>query len=89
MTSDRPYRKGMPFEKAEAILRENSEIQWDGRLVEAFFAALDDIHAICARSDEHGDDHANAGKKCTPGQVNIGNTFATGPTLPITAASPQ
>jgi HD-GYP domain-containing protein (c-di-GMP phosphodiesterase class II) len=29
MTSDRPYRKGMPFEKALAILEEGKGTQWD------------------------------------------------------------
>lgn len=48
MTSDRPYRKGMPVEKAEAILREGSGTQWDPRCIEAFFACLKDIHRIKA-----------------------------------------
>ena len=34
MTSNRPYRKGMPFEKAETILQEGSAVQWDPALVE-------------------------------------------------------
>ena len=52
MTADRPYRKAMPFEKAEAILRENTGSQWDAKVVEAFFSALADIHNICADSIE-------------------------------------
>lgn len=46
MTSDRPYRKGMPVDKAETILREGAGTQWDPRCVDAFFACLDDIHRI-------------------------------------------
>lgn len=46
MTSDRPYRKGMPVEKAEAILREGSGVQWDPACVDAFFDCLEDIHKI-------------------------------------------
>jgi len=36
MTSDRPYRRGMPIEKAAAILRAGRGVQWDGALVDAF-----------------------------------------------------
>lgn len=38
MTSDRPYRKGMTRERAAEILTQNSDIQWDGKLVRAFLA---------------------------------------------------
>jgi HD-GYP domain-containing protein (c-di-GMP phosphodiesterase class II) len=47
MTSCRPYRTAMSFEKAESILRELAGVQWDARVVEAFFSALPDIRAIC------------------------------------------
>ena len=53
MTSDRAYRAGMPTEKAESILREGAGQQWDARIVEAFFASIDDIHAICDKDREH------------------------------------
>lgn len=46
MTSDRPYRAGMPSEKAESILREGAGVQWDPNCVDAFFACLDDIHRL-------------------------------------------
>lgn len=46
MTSDRPYRSGMPSEKAEAIICEGAGTQWDPECVNAFFACLDDIHGI-------------------------------------------
>ena len=46
MTSDRPYRNGMPQEKAESILREGAGLQWDPALLEAFFAAIPDILRI-------------------------------------------
>lgn len=36
MTSDRPYRQGMPIGKAVAILGEGAGSQWDPRVVEAF-----------------------------------------------------
>jgi HD-GYP domain-containing protein (c-di-GMP phosphodiesterase class II) len=36
MTSNRPYRDGMPVEKAYSILNEGAGTQWDARLIEAF-----------------------------------------------------
>jgi HAMP domain-containing protein len=41
MTSDRPYRKGMPIVKARAILQEGAGTQWDARFVHHFVAWLD------------------------------------------------
>src|SRR5690606_9681868 len=46
MTSDRPYRRGMPQEKAEAILRDGAGTQWDPYLIDAFFQAMPDIISI-------------------------------------------
>ncbi|HTU25015.1 MAG TPA: HD domain-containing phosphohydrolase, partial [Pirellulales bacterium] len=37
MTSDRPYRKGLPDERLDTIMREGAGTQWDARVVEAFF----------------------------------------------------
>ena len=56
MTSDRPYRDGMPMDRAASILREGSGSQWDPQVVAAFFAAQTDIESIC----QHG------GQKNTP-----------------------
>lgn len=39
MTTDRPYRKGMPHAKALGILAEGSGTQWDPQCVEAFLTA--------------------------------------------------
>lgn len=36
MTSDRPYRKGLPKEKALTILKEGRNIQWDPKFVDLF-----------------------------------------------------
>ena len=46
MSSDRPYRKGMPEDRVNQIFKEGSGIQWDPKVVEAFFAARDDIRSI-------------------------------------------
>jgi hypothetical protein len=40
MTSDRPYRAGMPIEHAARILREGSGQQWDAAIVDAFLGTL-------------------------------------------------
>lgn len=47
MTSSRPYRTAMPMDKAEEILHSGAGTQWDEGIVEMFFSAIDDIHAIC------------------------------------------
>ena len=47
MCSDRPYRKGMPVAKLEAIFRKGSGEQWDPRVIEAYFAVRDEILALC------------------------------------------
>jgi len=47
MTSDRPYRKGMPLEKVHRIFREGTGNYWDARVVEAYFRVQDDISRLC------------------------------------------
>ncbi|MBB6048717.1 sensor domain-containing diguanylate cyclase/phosphohydrolase [Armatimonas rosea] len=39
MTTNRPYRQGMPCEKARAILKDGAGTQWDPTMVEAFLAS--------------------------------------------------
>ncbi|MEW4560946.1 HD-GYP domain-containing protein [Bremerella sp. JC770] len=46
MSSDRPYRKGMPEDRVNQIFREGSGTQWDPEVIEAFFAAREDIGNI-------------------------------------------
>ncbi|MDP1799160.1 MAG: HD-GYP domain-containing protein [Planctomycetaceae bacterium] len=47
MSSDRPYRRGMPLDKVEEIFRRGIGEQWDRTVIEAYFAARDDIRALC------------------------------------------
>jgi len=49
MGSDRPYRKGMPEEKLDEIMRGGAGQQWDARVVEAYFSARDDVRQISSR----------------------------------------
>jgi len=46
MTSDRPYRNGMPVEKAVEIFKEGAGTQWNVELVETFLRILPEILAI-------------------------------------------
>jgi HD-GYP domain-containing protein (c-di-GMP phosphodiesterase class II) len=48
MSSDRPYRKGMPDEKLDAILRDGAGKQWDANVVEAFFRVRDVVGRIAS-----------------------------------------
>jgi hypothetical protein len=41
MTSDRPYRDGMPIERAAAILDGGKGTQWDPRIVDAFLRLIE------------------------------------------------
>jgi HD-GYP domain-containing protein (c-di-GMP phosphodiesterase class II) len=47
MSSDRPYRGGLGLDKLELILHEGAGIQWDPRVVTAYFALRDEIRVIC------------------------------------------
>ena len=46
MSSDRPYRKGMADEKLDEIFRAGAGRQWDAEVIDAFFAARDEIRQI-------------------------------------------
>jgi HD-GYP domain-containing protein (c-di-GMP phosphodiesterase class II) len=46
MSSDRPYRKGIPDEKLDSILRGGAGKQWDARVIEAAFRVRDEIRRI-------------------------------------------
>ncbi|MFO0978967.1 MAG: HD-GYP domain-containing protein [Planctomycetaceae bacterium] len=49
MTSNRPYRRGMPTDRAEQILREGAGRQWDVRCVEAFFRTIHGIRLVASQ----------------------------------------
>lgn len=46
MSSDRPYRKGIPDDQLDAILREGAGTQWDATVVETFFSIREEIRKI-------------------------------------------
>jgi HD-GYP domain-containing protein (c-di-GMP phosphodiesterase class II) len=46
MTSDRPYRQGMPHEQAVALLRSGSGTQWDPQVVDTFLRVIPDLIQI-------------------------------------------
>ena len=43
MGSDRPYRKGMPLERIENVLRNGSGTQWDPAVIAAYFAIREEF----------------------------------------------
>jgi len=47
MSSDRPYRKCMPDDSVDRILRAGAGQQWDPQVVDAFFRVREDIRRIC------------------------------------------
>ncbi|MEZ6130071.1 MAG: HD-GYP domain-containing protein [Planctomycetaceae bacterium] len=52
MTSDRPYRSGMPTEKAERIIAEGAGRQWDRDCVAAFQRCIEGIRRIAHTGHE-------------------------------------
>lgn len=46
MSSDRPYRKGIPDEKLDSILRDGAGKQWDSKVVNAAFQVRDELRRI-------------------------------------------
>ena len=46
MSSDRPYRKGLPFERVDQIFKEGAGKQWDPQVIAAYFSARQDILTI-------------------------------------------
>ena len=47
MTSDRPYRNGMPLERLQAIFADGRGTQWDPEVIDAYFAIADEIVGLC------------------------------------------
>lgn len=52
MTSNRPYRHGMPDATVDRILRAGAGQQWDPVVIDAFFRARDDIRRICRETGD-------------------------------------
>jgi HD-GYP domain-containing protein (c-di-GMP phosphodiesterase class II) len=46
MSSDRPYRTGIPDQKLDAILRDGAGKQWDSKVIAAAFQVRDDLRRI-------------------------------------------
>jgi putative nucleotidyltransferase with HDIG domain len=69
MRSDRPYRKGMELERVEQILRGGAGKQWDAAVVDAYFAAREDVAAIGAVEREPLDLDVRRWRSETPGST--------------------
>ena len=46
MSSDRPYRKGMPDKRLDQILRDGAGRQWDANVINAVFQVRDELRNI-------------------------------------------
>jgi len=46
MSSDRPYRRGIPDEKLDEILRNGAGRQWDAKVIDAVFQVRDELRKI-------------------------------------------
>lgn len=54
MTSDRPYRDGMPLQALEAIFRDGRGTQWDPAVIDAYFRIRDKVRKICQSETSSG-----------------------------------
>jgi putative nucleotidyltransferase with HDIG domain len=52
MSSNRPYRPGMPDEKIDEIFHRGSGQQWDAQVVAAFFRVREDVRRIAREEEE-------------------------------------
>ena len=52
LVSNRSYKKGFPYEKALGIIREESGTHFDPKIVDAFFAAQDEILRVADEFSE-------------------------------------
>jgi HD-GYP domain-containing protein (c-di-GMP phosphodiesterase class II) len=48
MGSDRPYRKGLPVERIDAVFHRGNGEQWDPVVLDAYFRCRDDVRLLCA-----------------------------------------
>jgi hypothetical protein len=46
MSSDRPYRRGMPLARVEELFQQGAAQQWDAEVIRAYFTAKSDITKI-------------------------------------------
>ena len=53
MSSDRPYRKGMPYSQVDDIFRAGKGKQWDAEVIDAFFTRRPAIIDIAGKEREH------------------------------------
>ena len=57
MTSNRPYRDGMPVKKAVSILLEGSGSQWDKKCVDAFLEGIEQVLEITIDYNQQKDQY--------------------------------
>lgn len=85
MTSHRPYRPGMPHEKAVEIIRARTGIQWDSEAVNAFLTlSKEDLQRLAA-SDAISDLSFGEGSECASTGLGptTGGDFVSTPVLGV------
>ncbi|NLE38519.1 MAG: HD domain-containing protein [Pirellulaceae bacterium] len=64
MSSDRPYRKGMPDEKIDEIFRDGADKQWDPTVVDVFFRVRDALREISHHARDAAEGESSAESRC-------------------------
>jgi HD-GYP domain-containing protein (c-di-GMP phosphodiesterase class II) len=83
MTSHRPYRPGMPHEKAVEILRSRAGIQWDPQAVQAFLSLSREEIEREAACEARSDLNFTSGLPRTADLAPAGSDFVATPVLGV------
>lgn len=75
MLSDRPYRKGMPRERVEQIMRDGAGSQWDPDVLGRFFTCREELYSV--HQQGVGDSVARALEQVLRESHPIGNATLT------------
>ncbi|HBO43568.1 MAG TPA: HD-GYP domain-containing protein [Planctomycetaceae bacterium] len=64
MSSDRPYRKGLPDEKIDAIFHDGAGKQWDPAVVDVFFRIRDTLREISHHARNAAEGKSTVDSRC-------------------------
>jgi len=96
MTSERPYRRSLPYEKARQVIAENWGSPFDPSVVEVFLSVLDKIErrsrqragrARPASSETSAEAPADTGSEAEPAEPAALDPLASGATIPAESGS--
>jgi HD-GYP domain-containing protein (c-di-GMP phosphodiesterase class II) len=76
MTSDRPYRQGMPLTRVLEIFHDGNGTQWDPKVLEAFFDALPEILSLWTSYQPHATGRRRMPETVVQGEIPAPSSLA-------------